>query len=485
MTDKPIPRKPIGELLPLALLRARMAKVKWRLLPKRIAYRLFRLSGELTAIILGLAIFWFFALSTLLERQSIDISGLKPNAQMWFSQAFNGNDAQIGGMKLSWLPSSNNIVFDATNVVITDKNGVKIDAVPRLQTEIPLSAVVKGVLIPERLIIEGGAITWFRDNNGDVIAGLGTPSTVGRLGPVWRGKRESGKTAAPDVSIVKSVIITGATAYVVDDSDGVDLTFTETDFNFQNSAEALNVYATSNLKQGDDNIPLMFKMLASPNVKSYAIDFQGEGLNPSKLSPKRGRYAGLKSLNTSLDIKASAKVDEVKGLETADIDLRAGGGNVDVLGRMTPFSSGRLKAKLTADSQIMDIFDIAVTSEKVTFKGEGTLSELGALTDGNINSSPVFDLSFEDVEIDQTPQFETSLNLASLESKGRLDIDSRRLDLDTLRADFGTFQLETQGIVQQTPEGDWDNIVLSGKSNGTLTAEELLALWPVKFIDGA
>ena len=453
--------------------------------PKRIGYRLFRLSGELTAILLGLAIFWFFALNVLLTNQTVDISGLKPNAQMWFSQAFNGSDAEIGNMQLTWLPASNNIVFDATDVVITDRAGNAIEAIPRLQTEIPLRAAAKGVLIPERLIIEGGSVTWMRSNNGNVIAGLGTPDTVGNLGPVWRGNRASGKTTRPDVSGIKTVTVVNATAYVVDDSDGVDLIFQGTDIGFTSTVDAITVDMTSNMRKGKTSVPVSFKMDATPNVKSYSIDVIAKGLNPSVISPKRGRFAGLKTLNTSLDLKASVRVDEQKGLETADIDLTAGNGRVEVGDVLTEFDEGRIKATLTADSQIMDIADIGFTSSILSFSGSGTLSELGALTDGNINSSPLFDLNLVDVNINQTPRFVAPLILQTLKTSGRLDADSRRLDLDKLTASFGAYGFSLNGSLQQKPDGQWENINLNGNSFGTLGPKELLAIWPVKFADGA
>ena len=462
-----------------------MAKCLWWYWPKRIGYRLFRLSGELTAIVLGLAIFWFFALNVLLTRQSVDITGLKPNAQMWFSQAFNGSDAQIGDMQLTWLPASNNIVFDATDVVITDKNGQEIETIPRLQTEIPLSEAMKGTLIPERLIVDGGSVTWMRTNNGNIIAGLGTPDTVGRLGPVWRGNNASGKTTRPDVRGVKTVTVTNATAYVVDDSDGLELTFQDTDIDFTSTAEAITVDMTSNLRKDVVSIPLKFKMNATPDVRSYAIDITAAGLNPSVISPKRGRYAGLRALNTSMDMKASVKVDENKGLETADINLTTGKGRVKLAGALAEFDEARFKATLTAGSQIMDIEDIAFASAKLSFTGSGVLRELGALTDGNINSSPLFDLKLADINLNQTPQFTAPLVLSTVETSGRLDADSRRLELDNLRADFGNYGFSVQGTLQQTPEGMWESIVLKGKSFGTLSPKDLLAIWPVKFADGA
>lgn len=458
---------------------------QWWYWSKRIGYRLFRLSGEFAAIVFGLAIFWFFALNVLLTRQSVEISSLKPNAQMWFSQAFNGSDAQIGDMHLTWLPVSNNIVFDATDVVITDKNGREIETVSRLQTEIPLTAAVKGILIPERLIIEGGSVTWMRTNNGNIIAGLGTPDTVGRLGPVWRGNRASGKTTRPDVSSIKTVTVTNATAYMVDDSDGLELTFKDTDIDFSSKAESITIDMSSNLQKGTVNIPLKFKMEAAPNMKSYAVDVTANGLNPSIISPKRGRHAGLKTLNALIDVRASVKVDEQKGLETADIDLSAGKGEVKFGETQTQFDEGRFKATLTADSQVMEIEDIAFASSNISFIGSGTLSELGALTDGNINSSPLFDLQLADINLDQTPRFSEPLIIDKLETTGRLDMDSRRLDLTSLIANFGAYGMSLQGTLQQNPDGNWENISLKGNSFGSLSPKNLLAIWPVKFADGA
>lgn len=486
MTENPATDNAIGALGDDIVAEPKIVPARhWSYWPRRIGYRLFRLSGEFVAIILGLAIFWFFALNVLLTRQTVDISGFKPNAQMWFSQAFNGSDAEIGDMQLTWLPASNNIVFKATDVAITDKDGNEIESIPSLQTEIPLSGAAKGSLIPERLIIDGGSVTWMRNNNGDVIAGLGTPDTVGRLGPVWRGDRQSGTATRPDVSGIKVVAVTNATAYVVDDSDGVELTFKETDIDFSSAVEAITVDMTSNLRKGLVSIPLKFKMTASPNVKSYAIDLTAAGLNPSVISPKRGRYAGLKTLNTSIDIKASVKVDETNGLETADVELTAGKGQAKLGDTLAVFDDGRFKAKLTAGSQIMDILDIGLNSPKVSFSGTGSFSELGALTDGNINSSPLFDLKLADISFDQTPQFSAPLLLKALDTSGRLDVDSRRLDLDDLTADFGTHKLSMGGTLQQTPEGEWDSIVLNGESSGTLGPKDLLAIWPVKFADGA
>ena len=462
----------------------------WLYWSKRIGYRAFRLSAELTAISLGLAIFWFFGLNVLLTRQSVDISRFEPNAQMWFSEAFNGSDADIGTMHLRWRPETKNIVFEAENVAITDKAGGNIETIPRLRTEIPLAAAIKGALIPQQLVIEGGSVTWLRTNDGNVIAGLGMPDTVGRLGPVWRGnkensKRESDKASRANVSALQTFTVTNATAYIIDDSDGLELTFENTDVDFIHSAESITVDLVSNLRKDAVSVPLTFKMTASPNIKSYAIDVTAKGLNPSIISPRRGRFAGLKTLNSSIDLDASVTVDEVNGLETANIDLTAGDGRVKLGENLTAFNSGKFKAALTADSQIMDIMEVGLSSPKLSFTGAGTLSELGALTDGNINSSPLFDLNLKDITLNQMPRFEAPIVLTKLDTAGRMDMDSRRLDLEKFIADFGTHAFSMQGSAQQSPDGKWETIALKGQSRGSLNPKELLAIWPVKFADGA
>jgi len=126
---------------------ASMLEATWLYWVKKISYGVFSLSGELVAVALGLAILWFFALNVILTRQTVDISRFEPNAQMWFSEAFSGSGADIGAMQLKWRPATKNIVFEAKNIVITDKNGGEIETIPRLRTEVPLAEAAGGLAL--------------------------------------------------------------------------------------------------------------------------------------------------------------------------------------------------------------------------------------------------------------------------------------------------------------------------------------------------
>ncbi len=489
MTEVVNHRKPLKGRFFKTILRKRVEKVepqkfKWRRLPQMVLYGAFRLIAELTAIILGLAALWFCAFNSLMAQQSVDISGLKPNAQMWFSEAFNGSAAQIGDMNLTWLPASNTILFEAFDVVVTDKQGAKIETMPRLQTEISMDAAIKGYLIPSRIVIDGGTVTWLRDKKGKLIAGLGTPNTVGKFGPIWRGAADNSNTSA-DISTIETITITNATAYIIDNVDGLDLTLNDTDINFSQNEQSIEIDMISVLQKNQVSIPLKLDLKISSDLKDYTLDIETSGLNPSIISPKRGRYSGLKDFDAALDIKANFDVDRDQGVRLADVDIKAGKGHVKFGEFETKFDVANLAAILSAESQNMDITSIGLTSKNFAFSGAGTLSELGAMTDGNINSSPVFDLIFKDVMLDRTPSLAAPLKFSEMEMLGRLDLDARRLTLDRMRANLGHYEYDLSGTFAQNEAGKWSEIVLKGHANGTLTPKDLLSIWPVKFAKGA
>jgi len=460
----------------------KMKNLRWRDVPRSIAYRIFRWLAEITAIIISLACLWFTALNILISQQSVDITVLKPNAQMWFSQAFNGSDAQIGDMKLSWLPASNNIAFEARNVVITDTDGRTIETIPRLQTEIPVIEASKGVLIPKRLVIDGGSVTWLRDNNGGITAGLGTPNTVGKLGPVWRGKSNGGGIYFNEIGFVT---ITNATAYIIDDTDGLELTLKSTNLDLNPTPKNIEVSLVSTINKNDTNIPLKLKMIISSDLKDYAVDIKTAGLNLSIISPKRGRFSVFKDFNAELDIEARLNVDRVQGLSMANVDVAVGNGHIQFGEFEMEFDEANIDAVLSAESQNMAITNIGLVSKNISFSGSGTLSELGAMTDGNINSSPVFDLALTDVILDRTPTLPAALTFQNLDMSGHLDLNGRELRLDRVRANLGDYEANLSGKFTQNEKGDWSQIAIKGRTSGTLNPRDILSIWPEQFAEGA
>ena len=75
----------------------------------------------------------------------------------------------------------------------------------------------------------------------------------------------------------------------------------------------------------------------------------------------------------------------------------------------------------------IDRFDLDL--DGVSFTSTGFLSQLGNLSDGDITSSPLFDLKLRDIGIRPSDIWEKNVKIKSLDLRGRADFDTRSLDL--------------------------------------------------------
>jgi len=70
---------------------------------------------------LGILGLWFA--SSVLDKQSTDLTILRPNIKTWFADAFDGRDAEFGRLELAWLPVDDRFVVTIEDAEIRDQNG--------------------------------------------------------------------------------------------------------------------------------------------------------------------------------------------------------------------------------------------------------------------------------------------------------------------------------------------------------------------------
>ena len=76
----------------------------------KIVYRIDRIFGDLVAISLGLGVAALWIACSILDRQSTDLTVLRPNFKIWFAEVFQGRDAEFGRLELAWQPADDRIV---------------------------------------------------------------------------------------------------------------------------------------------------------------------------------------------------------------------------------------------------------------------------------------------------------------------------------------------------------------------------------------
>ena len=217
--------------------------------------------------------------------------------------------------------------------------------------------------------------------------------------------------------------------------------------------------------------------------------FDLEGVWLDQIGPKAGRYSDLSGIEAPLNLSGEIDFNKKDGLQSATIDLEIGAGAIQFLRgkkrRIEAFHGLLFRADLEPgnDQMVIDAFDLSC--KEITFSSTGNLSELGNLSDGDINSSPVFDLHFDTVEIPSSKIWQKNINIKSLDLKGRADFDARSLDvIDGKLSIFGT-DFQFNHYLKFDENNRPTDLNIKANMSGQLVGNDILSIWPDDFIGGA
>ncbi|MGB6231241.1 MAG: AsmA-like C-terminal domain-containing protein [Litorimonas sp.] len=450
-----------------------------------IGYRIFRLGGEAVSVLIALGILALYFASTLANRQSADLTAFKPNFERWFSQSFDGATARTGALTLDWNPVQETITFTADDIVVFSAEGERIQALDRLKATTTRADFVARRAVLRDVEIVGGEVTWLRKADGSVLAGLGTPDTVGGFGPVHRGRQPDGVRPQLDwLEDFRSVEIVGSHANIVDEIDGLDLDLEVQRLTgvFEDDEVSLDVSVSLSAEERAGTIQLA--LTSSDRLLTNQVSLRTSALQPARLAPRNGRLAVFQGVAVPVDAALDLIYNRETGLETASLDLAVGEGNIAVAGGTDRVKSAAMVATLDPGAEEMRVERVELASDRLSLSGEGLIRDVGRLYDGDIGTSPKFDLDLSGLTVDLTPTFESALRIESAKVVGELDLDEQSLSLDRIVADFGGYGLTAVGEMV-AGEAGLSRLALSGRTTTDLSAPQLLALWPVEAADGA
>jgi len=208
----------------------------------------------------------------------------------------------------------------------------------------------------------------------------------------------------------------------------------------------LTVAADGTCEQPSGDIPFSIASVVDQEFENIKMRLKVQGARPDKIAPKRGRFWEFQGLAAPVDLTAEVDFSRQDGLRSAEIEMEISEGRFTFLRenetKSYPIHSLIARAALAPGEERMDVSRLDFTSPNLSFKASGFLTELGLLSDGDANSSPVFNLSAQNIRMNMTPRFPTEKN-----------------------------QIKT--------------VRFESTMSGTLTHEELLMLWPVNAFVGA
>jgi hypothetical protein len=457
-----------------------------------VFYRIFRLGGEITAVVLGLAMAGFWILLSVLDRQSTDLSALRPNFKIWFADAFDGRDAEFGRLEVTWLPASDNIVVTVEDAEVQGADGEVLERFELIRSTLAVGENWKALPKLINAEIKGGVLTYQESEDGRVLVGLGPPEAVGRIGPVYR----SDERVDPDFDLkslmqgIEFIQIDDADVYIQNEISGIDLKSDVESLRVAFSEIGdLTVAVEGNVEQASGQMPFSITSVVDEDFQNIKMRVKLEGARPDEIAPTKGRFWEMQGLEASVDLMAAVDFSRQDGLRSAEVDMDVGAGRFTLLRdkepRSFPLDSLTTRANLAPGEDRMNILQLDLNSPKAAFKASGFLTELGKLSDGDENSSPTFDLSFKNIRANLTPMLSDETNIEQLDLVGQADFDSRQLNIDTGSLAFfdSTHSFNARLAVSNTNQ--IKSAVWTSAMTGTLTPDQFLSLWPVNAFGGA
>jgi len=422
-----------------------------------VIYRLYRLIGEITAVVLalGIAILWFGI--TIVEQQSTDLTALRPNIKLWFAEAFDGRDAEFGRLEMAWLPSFDQLVVTIEDAEIKDDKGEVLEHFSLIGATLSFEA---GLFKRPSLLnaeVKGGVLSFIEDAQGNFTVGLGPPETVGQVGPVFKSNVQTASSTDFDsmeaIKDLEFIHISDAEVFIRSAPSGIDLR-TEVDSlrtAFSNDADVtddgnLTFDARGIIDQPSGDVPFEISSVVDRNFEDIKFRVKANGMRPDEVAPKKGRFWELQGIAAPVNLTAEVDFSRQRGLQAAALEVEIANGEFVLLRedepRSYPLDSLVARASLAPGEERMDVSQLELNSPNLSFKASGFLTQLGMLSDGDVNSSP-----------------------------------SSAAIFDTQHAFSGGLSV--------TEKNQFKALDFQSKMSGTLTHEELLMLWPVNTFDGA
>ena len=457
-----------------------------------VVYRLFRLGGELTAVLLGLAIAFSWMATVVLDKQSFDLSILRPNIKIWFAEAFAGRDAEFGRLDLRWLPATDRFVVTLEDAEVLGASGERLEHFDLIRVTLVKDG---NGLKPPKLVnaeIKGGILSYLEDEDGLIIAGLGMPDAVGQFGPVYRNTdaRKSDNDYRNILQDIEFIQINDAAIYVRNAISGVEFKSNVDSFRAAVSDnDVVTLSSNGHVDQPSGQMPFTFTSELDPAFQNFKMRLNIEDARLDEVAPTKGRFWELQGLAAPMDLSVAVDFSRRDGLKSAEVNMNVGAGSFTLLRnkkpRTFPLNSLTMRSSLARGEERMDIGQLDLNSPNLKFKASGFMTELGKLSDGDENSSPTFNLSFADVQANFTPRLSQVTNIKALNVVGQADADSRELTIERgLMAIFESRHI-FDGRLKVNDINELEAFELNTAMSGTLLPDEFLSLWPVEAIGGA
>ena len=451
-----------------------------------ILYRVWRIASEGLALIMGLAFLWLYGANYLTAHKKVDISFLSPNVSAWFAATFEGRAGEIETIFLEWDAQSNRVVFTANNAVVLDENDSEIQSVKKVTSSLDFTKALSGHFVPEIVEINGGSVTWVKTSNGRVIAGLGTPETVGKFGVFLHSQPgEVAKNQPFSMGDLQGIRTNNSTIYVLDATSQVNFRIHNANLELLASGKDYTFNAAGDI-YGQQNAGIFdLRSNFNDDFSDVTFDLNAQGLRLSEIAPKIGRFHELSEFTMPLDSQLSLRAKPGLGLETVRMDLTAGEGEFSLFGVEDKLESASLVANYDTNLRKVIFETVDIQSEKLRAQGQFSFSNVGTPATAFRSPEIEMDMDLTRLYMDLTQYFDAPFDYSRVITKAFWIGEEKRLDVEMF--EFSRAKYSLIGDIELRFSDTGKILGLTGQLDkaGVFAVKDFLAYWPKNFVNGA
>ncbi len=448
-------------------------------LAQRIGYRAFRLTGELIAIVLGIAFIWFSSLNIVAAKRTVDISHFSENLGLWFAEAYDGNSADIERIQLSWVASENLIEVHSKNIEIKDADQLTVQFLENSKIAFDFNRLLGGKFETKRAELTGGVLTWYRDAKGVITLGIGGPDSFRTFAPILVSDPEKKQAGTPGFGQLNKLRFNNGTVYVIDDLWESNLTLNQATVTVSRADNVIDFSFEAGVNghtEEHDQGTFKGAFLISEDLADISGELALENIRPEQVAPKKGAYSALRSIHAQTDFGLSVIRNSQTDERVFDIEMRSG--SLETEGFKEAFELVHLNFSQDAMAQAFQVNELLFDGPRIFADATADIQPLeGGSWSVTANAGQL--------KLDLTHIFDNPFELEDIDFQGHLDPAKRTLQAEKLDIGFGPYRLLSSADIGLNEKGGPTHIKSSGRIEGAFTQKELLDLWPSEFALGA
>jgi len=465
-----------------ALIKSKLAKIKALSLSDIRTYS-FGLILEFASVTLSLSIIWLAALGILMNRQSVDLTFVKPHYEHWFSEAFAGKTTTIDNYSARWVQDRRVVQVHAKGIHIYSEEGAS-QIIENVSGEFRIRGNLWGIPEIVSLDITGGALTIVRGADRRMQVSLGTPDASDNVGALWQS--ESGTAGRNLLGQIEEIIVNSADIYYEDRLNDLQLEFSGINGKFAFIGDNIMLDADGVLNMDDETeAAFNLEIQTMSDLQAFDASLDVNNLVPARIAPMRGPIAVFSNLDAPMDINATIKTGTNVGIEDLQFNLNAGAGLLKTGTTYKPFTHARIEAHYDASAQDIQIKAVEIESEALDIIAKGRVQNPSNGIAGFFTQSVEFVADIVSARINPGQKFDGPVTVQQSLVRGAFDLQQNSIELATVKLDFGTFHTDLSAGIKRDNVGNIADITADGVINGIISKKQLLGFWPNDFALGA